>query len=149
MEPELAGWCDLLMSFTCRMQVTDMLFDSYAMRCLVFQPPTEPPRLLSSLMISEECSLHRFMSRAGAEEVILTVTMQLSEGLVGQFRGSPKVTPIWRLKSVTGESDWGDDLPTRPGLSVGPEVVVQSQLEALRWDSLDINECMSMGPWST
>jgi|LauGreDrversion4_1035100.scaffolds.fasta_scaffold165551_1 hypothetical protein len=109
-----------------------MLFDSYAMRALVFQRPVEPPLVLSSLMISDESTLHRFAAKVGAEEIILTISMQLSEGLVGQFRGSPRITPLWRLKSVSGESEWGGDPPTHPGLSVGPETVVQSQLEALR-----------------
>ena len=65
-------------------QLSDMLFDSYAMRTLVLQQPSAPPCLLSSLMAAPDRSLHRFLVQTGPEQCILTVTMQLSEGLVSQ-----------------------------------------------------------------
>ena len=67
------------------------------------------------------------------EECILTVSMQLSEGLTTQFRTSPVIAPHWRLRGITGEAMLeSDELPTSAGRGYGPETVVRAQLEALR-----------------
>jgi hypothetical protein len=65
-------------------QVSDLLFDSYAMRMIIYQQPSAPPQLLSSLMTASDRCLHRLLVRTGSEACVLTVDMQLQEGLISQ-----------------------------------------------------------------
>ena len=48
-----------------------------------------------------------------------------------RYRGAPKISQMWRLRSISGEpSDL--DLPSQASPSVGPEQVVAAQLDALK-----------------
>lgn len=64
-------------------QTSELLFDSYAMRLLVLQTPrTATP--LSSLMPTDTKSVHRVLVQSGTEEAVLTLNMELQEGLISQ-----------------------------------------------------------------
>ena len=39
---------------------------------------------------------------------------------------------LWRLRSISGEADPSEELPSAAGRAVGPETIVQGQLDALR-----------------
>ena len=39
---------------------------------------------------------------------------------------------LWRLRSISGEADPADELPSAAGSALGPETIVQGQLDALR-----------------
>ncbi|GAX86609.1 hypothetical protein CEUSTIGMA_g14017.t1, partial [Chlamydomonas eustigma] len=70
--------------------------------------------------------------RSGGEECVLTVDLQLQEGLISQYRSSPRIASLWRIRGVSGERGPSESLPTSPTVTVGPETVVMAQLEALR-----------------
>ncbi|KAG1680136.1 hypothetical protein FOA52_000249 [Chlamydomonas sp. UWO 241] len=111
---------------------TELLFDSYAMRMLVNgSPECGRTTQLSSLMATPDRAVHRLRVECGGEAAVLTFTMQLQEGLVGQYRSAPQISQCWRLKSIVGEPD-NSEFAAAPGLDVGPEAVVAGQLDALR-----------------
>lgn len=52
--------------------------------------------------------------------------------MTARYRSAPKISSMWRLKSISGEASDATEVSSKPGPDVGPEMVVQAQLEALR-----------------
>ena len=92
------------------LQVQDHLFDSMAMRLLIFQRPQGVeqeggPVILSSLMKKEGEGVARVLVQSAMESKTLTVAMTLQDELVSQYRSSPILEAAWRLKSISGDEE--------------------------------------------
>eukprot|EP00877_Chromochloris_zofingiensis_P007885 jgi/Chrzof1/334/Cz01g11230.t1 len=110
----------------------DLLYlDTYALRNLVFAPPTSM-QLLSAMHVTPEKYLQRYsVVSSYGEECVLTFTLCLQETLESQYRGAPLLSHKWMLQSVVGECS-SDALPAHPSPSFPPEAVVEAQIQALR-----------------
>mmetsp|Transcript_14412 Transcript_14412/g.31170 ORF Transcript_14412/g.31170 Transcript_14412/m.31170 type:complete len:355 (+) Transcript_14412:83-1147(+) len=109
--------------------------DSYAERLLIYSAP-KGAQMLSSMLPSPDRSLHRYLVTSGTgEQAALTFNLHLQDSLVGQYRMSPRIEKLWRLRAISGEAaDLEPPLSAHP--AVAPEMVVAAQLEALRQENI-------------
>eukprot|EP00200_Dunaliella_tertiolecta_P005796 CAMPEP_0202339990 /NCGR_PEP_ID=MMETSP1126-20121109/1614_1 /ASSEMBLY_ACC=CAM_ASM_000457 /TAXON_ID=3047 /ORGANISM="Dunaliella tertiolecta, Strain CCMP1320" /LENGTH=356 /DNA_ID=CAMNT_0048930617 /DNA_START=93 /DNA_END=1164 /DNA_ORIENTATION=+ len=111
-------------------QELGLMLDSMAHRLLVLSPAssTQP---LSSMLVNPGRSVHRYLVEASGEEAVVTIVLEHQDTLQSQYRSAPRISKVWRLRSVTAEPT-SEDLPSSPSPAAGPEQVVQAQLDALK-----------------
>lgn len=111
-------------------EIFDVSFfiDSYFKRVMLYNRPASV-QPLSSLRISRGKFLHRFEAKTeNGECVVFSVSCQVENSLQPCYK-SVEVVRRWSITSVRGEC--ASSAP-RPSVELSPEVVVATQIEALR-----------------
>lgn len=111
-------------------QSEEMLANSYTWRGLLFNAP-KSVAMLSTLVVDRNRVLQRFhVESFSGEMMVINLELRLQKTLQATYRGL-SVVEQWFLHGLKGEA-LSDEYPKCPTPTVGPERVVECQLNGLR-----------------
>ena len=118
-------------------QSEEMLANSYTWRGLLFNAP-KSVTMLSTLAVERNRVLQRFhLESFSGELMVINLELRLQKTLQATYRGL-SVVEQWFLHGIKGEASADVEYPTCPTPAVGPERVVECQLNGLRYGSMCI-----------
>jgi hypothetical protein len=116
-------------------QSEEMLANSYTWRGLLFNAP-KSVTMLSTLAVERNRVLQRFhLESFSGELMVINLELRLQKTLQATYRGL-SVVEQWFLHGIKGEASSDVEYPTCPSPAVGPERVVECQLNGLRYGSI-------------